>query len=83
MSSIIDTGKEFPILGLQDGLLFLRTNSFNDGLFVYANGKWLKIGKISGNVAVPKIEIQTSDISEVQHQQVFSSSDKVTFGGNF
>jgi hypothetical protein len=82
MSSIIDTGKKFPILGLQDGLLFLRVNSFNDGLFVFFSGQWLKIGKVTTAPAVPKIEVQTTEVSEVQ-QQIFSSSDKVTFGGNF
>lgn len=81
MSAIIDTGQEFPIVGLSNGYLFLKVNGFSDGLYVYFSGQWLKIGKVSAS-PVSKVDVITNVISGASSTTP-TSSDNVTFGGNF
>lgn len=77
-SAKVAVGTMLPYGECENGKLFLKLDGINDGLYVFMDGHWLMIGKITTSEPV-RFAVSTVVSPKIKA----TTPPAMTFGGNF
>jgi hypothetical protein len=77
-SPTVAIGSMLPFGNFENGKMFLKLDGIGDGLYVFFNGQWLMIGKITTSEPM-RLEASTVAAANPKNK----TAQSITFGGNF
>lgn len=81
-SATVGIGSVLPAGVIANGTLFLKIDGVNDGLYVFYNSTWLKVGKVT-EVEPMAFNLPINPSPNLTTAPVNYGAQNITFGGNF